>query len=594
MDVPEELMRKAHELRSTLPAGQRPPDTDALLRWFTEEHHGQTHRSLEVYQSAEAGLSFRVAQTGNATITAGEPVVVCPLSASLSYLNAIGGGQPLGKLQEPGTDPSLAFPRAFTQKVPPHVIGRFFLMQQFRQGTASPWAPYISTLPQPQDYDSWALPAVWPDEGGDAAALALLEGTNAEVAAAEMRQRIESEFRAAWPLLGDDKHKNTYTFALYEWAYCIFTSRSFRPSLVLTPEIQAALARGTDDAVDARHLAMINHASMPQGCGIDDFSLLLPVLDIGNHDPRAVVQWTPVVDASRTALSSAAVLTPAPSTSAEHAIVFLTGGATHNSGQPVFNNYGSKTNSELLVGYGFVLAPTRDMHNDYVHLRKRGELDAYNAAAAGTSANAVHRDFLLSLRPMDAPSSPVGLARLPQTQHVDGVTTPDSTRQRSPGFALADDGLLWDMLSLMLQPENRDQVQRYAVVKITGKPEYLTASMAEVHAAVPTPEQLRDTILDLVFRTHPSGLETPALLRSISMQVRLALLYKFDADLEKLQAKDAALASFAPSSPHERLALQYRTQYATVLSNAIDVLGREAEDDDDDEEESDDEEEEDK
>ncbi|CAK7221046.1 hypothetical protein SBRCBS47491_004393 [Sporothrix bragantina] len=591
MEVPEGLMRKAHELRSEASTIQGEPITDTLLQWFKTEHNGQTHQALEVFQSTDAGLSFQVGQAGSATIMAGEPVVVCPLSTSLSYLNAIGGGQPLGNAsnENENENAAVAFSPDFVQKVPPHVIGRFFLMQQSLQGTASPWAPYISALPQPQDYDAWALPAVWPSEGPASAALALLEGTNAEVAAAEMRQRIEAEFRAAWPLLQDDEHKTKYTFALYEWAYCMFTSRSFRPSLVLTPEIQDALTHGPGGSVDARHLAMVNYARLPQGCKIDDFSLLLPVLDIGNHDPRAVVEWQPIVDASRTALSSSAVLTSAPSTTTDHAIVFCAGTA-HSSGQPVFNNYGSKTNSELLVGYGFVLAPTPDMHNDYVHLRKRGELGPSISeadAAAGTSANAVHRDFLLSLRPMGEPSSFVGRARLAPAQRVDGMTP---STKRTPGFALVDDGLLWDMLSMMLQPDSRDELQRLAMCKITEKADYLKSSVEQVQEAqaAVSASELRDTILDLVFGKL-SGEGIPALLRNISNQVRLTLLYKFDADLEKLQAKDAALVSFTPSSPHERLALQYRTQYAAVLSNAIDVLGNEVEGDYD-EEESDEEE----
>ncbi|CAK7244243.1 MAG: hypothetical protein STHCBS139747_005779 [Sporothrix thermara] len=609
MEVPEQLMKKACELRRPAAPATSEVNMDALLHWFIDEHNGQLHHALEVYRSENAGQSFRA---GKATIAAGEPVVVCPISASLSFLNALGGGHPLGKAPpESGMEPSPAFPPAFMQAVPPHVIGRFFLMQQYLLGAASPWAPYIATLPQPQDYDAWALPAVWPSEGRDAAALTLLEGTNAEVAAAEMRQRIDAEFRAAWPLLQDNGHdqKNDYTFALYEWAYCMFTSRSFRPSLVLAPQIQTALTSTPDrdlDAgttVDPRHLAMVNHARLPQGCGIDDFSLLLPVLDIGNHDPRAVVEWQPVVDSSRSAAlcssaaatSAAAVLIPASSTTpADHAIVFFTGTA-HASGQPVYNNYGSKTNSELLVGYGFVLAPTTDMHNDYVHLRKRGELGKGAAeadAAAGTSASTVHRDFLLSLRPMREASSIVGRARLGLTSSSSSSSSSSSGEaktKRSPGFALVDDGLLWDMLSLMLQPEDRDQVQRYAVAQATGNTEYLTtAAMEAVQNAVPAPE-LRDAILDLVFGTTQSGPDTPAMLRRISSQVRLTLLYKFDADLEKLQAKDAALASFKPSTPHERLAIQYRTQYAAVLSNAIDVLGSEVESQDEDEESSEDE-----
>ncbi|CAK7214845.1 hypothetical protein SEUCBS140593_002328 [Sporothrix eucalyptigena] len=570
MEVPEELMRGAHELRSTASNAHHEPDTNSLLQWFKSEHHGQIHQSLEVFKSPGSGLSFRVSETGSTTITAGEPVVVCPLSVSLSYLNAIGGGHPLGRSLNCTEESSTAFSPEFMQKVPAHVIGRFFLIQQFLQGTASAWTPYVATLPQPQDFDTWALPAVWPK---DSTALRLLEGTNAEVAAAEMRQRIESEFRAAWGLLRDP----AYTFALYEWAYCIFTSRSFRPSLVLTEDVKAAL---TQDGADNHHRGMVNHARLPEGCGIDDFSLLLPVLDIGNHDPRAVIKWQPVVGASRTSLEGSAVLTTAPADTTDQAIVFYTGTA-YNKGQQVFNNYGSKSNSELLVGYGFVLAPTDDMHNDYVHLRKRGALGPSIADEAAGSGNTPPHDFLLSLRPIGEPSSIVGRARLAPENRVD--KTP--TSKRSPGFTIIDDGLLWDMLSLMLSPDARDEIQRYAVAQVKGQQSYLTAPMEEVQAAVPASELL-STILDLVFRTHDSE-DTPPLLVQIGTQVRMNLLYKFDNDLEILQAKDAELGDISPKSSQERVALQYREQYMGVLSNALDVLGSEVEGDDgEDEEES--------
>ncbi|CAK7564152.1 MAG: hypothetical protein SEPTF4163_002036 [Sporothrix epigloea] len=543
------------------------PSTDALLQWFKTEHHGQIHKALEIYRSEETGLSFRTSVTGNATIAAGEAVVVCPLSASLSYLNVIGHGRPLGKGSQLPEDSELAFSSEFVQKVPPHVIGRFFLIQQFLRGTSSPWAPYISTLPAPHDYDAWALPAVWYSGGCDTTALDLLEDTNAEVAAAEMGQRIDDEFCEAWPLLQDDDFKEKYTLSLYEWAYCIFTSRSFRPSLVLTPVIQAALNRS--DAVEEHHLSMINHAWLPAGVGVDDFSMLLPVLDIGNHDPRAVVQWQPVVDASREALSSSTALTSIPATATDHAIVFSTGTA-HSSGQPVFNNYGNKTNSELLVGYGFVLAPTPDMHNDYVHLRKRGELDPLASdmdTAAGTSANTVHRDFLLSLRPMADPASLVGRARLAPAQWVDEHTL--STR-RSPGAALVDDGLLWDMLSLNLQPGYREQVQSYALAQITAESENNTTP-----EGVPA-EKLRHTILDLAFGTQ-SPPDTLKFLRNVRSEVLLTLVFKLVSDLEKLQAMDAVLETFSPKTRHERVALQYRKQYIAVVDNAFDELACEIE-----------------
>ncbi|CAK7274816.1 hypothetical protein SEPCBS57363_006357 [Sporothrix epigloea] len=572
MGVDEVTMREGLDLHPAASVTSSEPSIDALLQWFKTEHHGQIHKALEIYRSEETGLSFRTSVTGNATIAAGEPVVVCPLSASLSYLNVLGHGRPLGKgLQSPEDlpeDSQLAFSSEFVKKVPPHVVGRFFLIKQFLLGTSSPWAPYISTLPAPHDYDAWALPAVWHGGGCDTTALDLLKSTNAEVAAAEMRKRIDDEFREAWPLLQDDDSKEKYTLSLYEWAYCIFTSRSFRPSLVLTEVIKDALCCGLD--VEEHYLSMINHVWLPMRVHTDDFSMLLPVLDIGNHDPRAVVQWQPVMDASREAISSSTALTSIPSTKTDHAIVFSTDTA-HSSGQPVFNNYGSKTNSELLVGYGFVLAPTPDMHNDYVHLRKRGEPGPFVSdidTAAGTKVDAYHRDYLLSLRPMAEPTSPVGRARLAPEQWIDDH--PLSTR-RSPGAALVDDGLLWDMLVDILEPDYFDLVENYVLAQIMAESENNTAP-----EDVPL-ERLSDAILDLVFGTQ-SPPDTLKFLQNVRSEIFATMVFKLVGDLDDLDALD--LETFSPKNRHERVALQYRKQYYAVVDNAFGDLGCEVEFDD--------------
>ncbi|KIH86339.1 set domain containing protein [Sporothrix brasiliensis 5110] len=511
MEPTEDVMRSAHELPSKLPDVDLTPYTDQLLQWFQSEHQGQIHKLVD--------------------------------------------------------------------QVPPHVIGRFFLMQQVLKGQDSAWAPYIATLPQPQNYNAWALPAVWRkvgEEKGSDIALALLKGTNAEVAAEEMRQRIDTEFRAAWAVLQDPK----YTFALYQWAYCIFTSRSFRPSLVLTDEIKAVLTRDANGAaqdgssIDPRHLAAVNHARLPEGCGTDDFSILFPALDIGNHDPRASIRWLPVVDASRQSLNSSTVLTPAPSGTNEHAIVFYTG-TGYGQGQEVFNNYGSKTNSELLVGYGFTLPPEDNMHNDYVHLRKRGALA--RGVSDGVAGHVdTHPDFLLSLRPIAEPSSVVGRARLPRDQQVDSM--PES--RRSPGFSLIEDGLLWDMLSHMIKPEDRETLQRAAVAASHGQ-QYLTLPMDDVNAILPLAE-LREAIMDLVFQTKFSE-DGSSIFAQHSRNIHFVLLQKFDSDLETLQDTDppsyiAALledGEYVAKTRQERLAMEYREQYRAVLSSAVDALGEE-------------------
>jgi protein-histidine N-methyltransferase len=94
-----------------------------------------------------------------------------------------------------------------------------------------------------------------------------LQGTNAYVAVQEIKSTLKREYKDAMKLL-PDSFRAAYTRPLYLWAYGIFTSRSFRPSLVI-PEAEGL--------------------GLP--CAIDDFSVLLPLYDLGNHSPAAKSSW---------------------------------------------------------------------------------------------------------------------------------------------------------------------------------------------------------------------------------------------------------------------------------------------------------------
>jgi protein-histidine N-methyltransferase len=119
-----------------------------------------------------------------------------------------------------------------------------------------------------------------------------LQGTNAYVAVQEIKSTLKKEYKEAAKLLPDNL-RAAYTKPLYLWAYAIFTSRSFRPSLVI-PDAE----------------------SMNLPCAIDDFSVLLPLYDLGNHSPFARSSWT-----------------------ADHAsqLVSLRCGEAYDAGQQVFN-----------------------------------------------------------------------------------------------------------------------------------------------------------------------------------------------------------------------------------------------------------------
>ncbi|KAK7949249.1 uncharacterized protein PG986_010135 [Apiospora aurea] len=338
---------------------------DALIKWL-EEAGGCLHPSVEVYHDAVTKGSFRVKE--GCAVNQGESVVTLPIARSLSYLNAICGHPDFPavkhrQIQEAANrtnkDGHGWFPAEFLRETPPHVVGRFVLMREYLLGSESAWWPYLRTLPQPE-HVAGMLPALWPADD-----LEFLVGTNAYVAVQEIKSTLKREYKQAMKLLPSD---SGYTRPLYLWAYAIFTSRSFRPSLIVP---------------DAEALAL--------PCEIDDFSVLLPLYDVGNHSPVARTAWR---------------------TDRETLLCRLISGQTCESGSQVFNNYGMKTNAELLLGYGFILPEEEYLHNDYVHVRTKATDDD---DLAGT--------HLVSLRPMTDPTSVVGRSKRLTSDDCAGVAT---------------------------------------------------------------------------------------------------------------------------------------------------------------------------
>lgn len=171
-----------------------------------------------------------------------------------------------------------------------------------------------------------AVPILWP--GSDQP---FLDGTNAEPAIRKRKEIWEAEWSTAIALLRDDFDDwEKYTFTLYRWAAAIFGSRSFRPSLTVSPEV-LDLSPGSQEGSLSEHITK------------DSFSILLPVLDIGNHNGREDVDWSHSLTSFR-----------------------LLNKSTIPKESQIYNFYGSKSNSELLVAYGFLLP---GVENDKVNLK---------------------------------------------------------------------------------------------------------------------------------------------------------------------------------------------------------------------------------
>ena len=110
--------------------------------------------------------------------------------------------------------------------------------------------------------------------------------------------------------------------------------------------------------------------------------MLIPGVDALNHARAQPVSW--VVTSPTSAQHGNT------STSTSTSFISL---VTHNTSSPgteIFNNYGAKPNSELLLGYGFTLPANPD---DTIVLKIGGTRDTTpNAAAAAATAHEVGRE----------------------------------------------------------------------------------------------------------------------------------------------------------------------------------------------------------
>ena len=456
---------------------------DALLGW--SRHHGaELHPQLEIYHDHATSFSIRVRPSAAGPLEPGFTAVTCPVATTLSFLNALVDG-PLS-LSSPSSPShaaaaaAAAFPRRFMESVPPHVIGRFFLVKEYLRGRDSFWWPYIATLPQPEHVAAWALPPFWPEDDA-----AYLHGTNAHVAIDEIQANVRREFRHARRLLKDDGFPawQDYSQMLYKWAFCIFTSRSFRPSLVLSD-------------VAKRHLSRL----LPPGCAMDDFSILQPLFDIANHSMTARYAWDVVSD--------------------PHCCRLVCRDA-YRPGEQVYNNYGLKTNSELLLAYGFVLPETDALHNDYVHVRKRQQQQQQQQSQSqdrGPPAdnNPEPTDFLISLRPVHHPSSLVAQSRSSSSATTTTTTTRSSRLSALPGLARFEPALVDDLASALLaSPDEEQALERW------------------LSSSAPPGEGERGEHEN---QQHPTPPPPPPELAQLLARVRGALAGKLQYDFQRLAA----------------------------------------------------------
>ncbi|EGS22451.1 uncharacterized protein CTHT_0019870 [Thermochaetoides thermophila DSM 1495] len=483
-----------------------------LLDW-SQGHGAKLHENVEIYWDNVTRFSLRIKPSLKSSLEQLEPgftAVTCPVSTTLSYLNALIDGPIMCDFtsNKPTVSSPPAFPPRFMDSLPPHVIGRFFLIKEYLKGENSFWWPYIATLPQPEQVNSWTLPAFWPEDD-----IQFLEGTNAHVAIGEIQANIKREYKQARKVLKEENFPNwkEYSQMLYKWAFSIFTSRSFRPSLILSQSVKDYVS-----------------TLLPSAREIDDFSILQPLFDIANHSMTATYTWDTTSDPNCCQLICQ---------------------DSYRPGDQVFNNYGFKTNSELLLAYGFILPETDTLHNDYVHVRKRQQPEGENASKSDDQP----KDFLISLRSMNDASSLAGKIRLTHT----GL---GSRFASLPAFAHFEPALVDDLASVISSqvPEVKDALEQWQNEKPTSED-----------------RELPELIQDLVDR------------------VKGALAGKLQYDYERLKQAEMEMAGEndelpPPCNSNQQLAIEYRMQCEKVLISALESLmeGEEIQDDGDGESDS--------
>ncbi|WPH00255.1 ribosomal lysine n-methyltransferase set10 [Acrodontium crateriforme] len=284
-----------------------------LEAWFRTQN-GSLHPDIHVSCSKSPGLHFSASNA----IPAGSTICEAPHSISLSYLNGLVDDK---------------YPVFQTRKndFAIEAIGFWYLMAQYINRATSFWRPYLETLPPPEEGIPTALAFLLNDASNDRE---WLEGTDV-LHTAEGRFEVYERYYATGIVILREAGIDTepFTWHLFLWAVSMFTSRSFSSRALRPVDGNKYWATYKDSPTNRgrRQTVLLDMSHTP--AADLDFPVLFPVLDAGNHDPKASAEWN--FEQGRFGL------------------------VTHDSyaaGDEVFNNYGSwKPNAELLMGYGFCI-----------------------------------------------------------------------------------------------------------------------------------------------------------------------------------------------------------------------------------------------
>ncbi|KAF2153945.1 SET domain-containing protein [Myriangium duriaei CBS 260.36] len=275
---------------------------DELLEWL-RTNGGYLHPSTRLTRDEKRGCYLEAEEyLPNRTL-----VVHVPHSMVLSCLNAM-------------VDDNLPVLKANADSFSVEALGVFYLMSQWLQKDTSFWRPYLNVLNSPETGFNTPF---WFDEED----LVWLKGTDLLTSFQSRKETWQQYWRDGTAILNaEGMDVSRYTWDLCKWATTVYTSRSLS-SRAVRPQ-DSKYWTGYKQGPRGRQTVLLDFSRVPEER--KDFPVLIPGMDFLNHHHDAHVDWT-----------------------FEPGRFVLTLGGDVAKGNEVLNNYGPKSNSELLMGYGF-------------------------------------------------------------------------------------------------------------------------------------------------------------------------------------------------------------------------------------------------
>ena len=280
------------------------PAGEDFESWFLS-NGGHLHHCVEIASDDDGGNSVRVKE--NSILLPGSIVVSCPHHLTISWAT-------VNQHHFPDVRSTLT----------PHVATRLFLVKQRLLKAQSRWWPYINSLPR-----SFSTP-LWYGEND----LIWLRGTNLGRAKEIREQAWRQEYENAMQLLSANGFDSEHSEQMHLWTWFVFHSINVLP-MDQNTNFNRELYLWAATVMTTRSFAGLASFNRNEGGfvvasdGDDRCPILIPGLDLLNHNPSAKLSW--VWDANACALRVEE--------------------ATHGGFQ-VWNNYNPKSNEErALVSY---------------------------------------------------------------------------------------------------------------------------------------------------------------------------------------------------------------------------------------------------